>query len=210
MTENINKKMVGRITVFLMAFVVALSFVFIFSGSVEAKYGCKGTKKEKRACAQAVDKCLDKDKSDKKNTRCAKGVVGETGGTYVAATTTAVSPDDGKDTLLPNSQNSTGGCVVDGLKVPVCTKADAEGSDSTGANNPIMVWIGFFVNVLSVVIVAGAAVMMAVAGLQYMTARDKAESVKAAKDKMTSVILGLIAYFFLFAFVQWLVPGGIF
>lgn len=77
-------------------------------------------------------------------------------------------------------------------------------------NNPIVKWLQFFINVLSVVILAGSAVMVAVAGIQYTTSRDNPQAVQAAKQKMYNIVLGLGVYFFLYAFVQWLVPGGVF
>ena len=76
------------------------------------------------------------------------------------------------------------------------------------ANNPIMLWIQFFVNLLSVVIVVGSAVMIAFAGVQYTSSRDNAQGVQDAKKKIFNVVLGLLAYAFLYAFVQWLIPGG--
>jgi flagellar biosynthesis protein FlhB len=77
-------------------------------------------------------------------------------------------------------------------------------------NNPIVKWLQFFINVLSVVILAGSAVMVAVAGIQYTASRDNPQAVQAAKQKMYNIVLGLGIYFFLYAFVQWLVPGGVF
>ncbi len=77
-------------------------------------------------------------------------------------------------------------------------------------DNPIIKWIEFFINVLSVTILAGGSVMIAWAGIQYMSARDNAQAVQAAKQKIWNVIFGLIAYFFLYAFVQWIIPGGVF
>jgi hypothetical protein len=77
-------------------------------------------------------------------------------------------------------------------------------------DNPIIDWIEFFINLLTVVIISGAAVMIAVAGVQYTSARDNSQSVQAAKDKIFNVLLGLLAYMFLYGFVQWLIPGGVF
>jgi hypothetical protein len=64
--------------------------------------------------------------------------------------------------------------------------------------------------VLSVIILAGSAVMAAIAGIQYTTSRDNPQAVQAAKQKIYNIFLGLGVYFFLYAFVQWLIPGGVF
>jgi hypothetical protein len=94
-----------------------------------------------------------------------------------------------------------------GLTVPQSTNQPYKGDL---ANNPIIKWIEFFVNVLSVIIVAGSAVMIAIAGVQYTSSRDNPQAVQAAKQRIWNVAIGLISYFFLFAFMQWLIPGGIF
>jgi len=95
-----------------------------------------------------------------------------------------------------------------GLKPPDPTTSQVKDSDLK--NNPIIKWIEFFINVLSVTILAGGSVMIAWAGIQYMTARDNAQNVQAAKEKIWNVVFGLVAYFFLYAFIQWLIPGGVF
>jgi hypothetical protein len=101
-------------------------------------------------------------------------------------------------------------CTGGGLKIPTCSDIKTDGSTTNLEDNPIILWIQFFVNLLSVVIVAGAVLMIAVAGLQYTSARDNSQSVQKAKEKLFSVVLGLVAYFFLYGFVQWLIPGGVF
>lgn len=94
-----------------------------------------------------------------------------------------------------------------GLAPPPTTDTQYTGNIE---GNPIMKWIEFFVNVLSVVIVAGSAVMIAFAGVQYTAARDNPQQVQAAKQRMWNVGIGLVAYFFLYAFIQWIIPGGVF
>ncbi len=95
-----------------------------------------------------------------------------------------------------------------GLELPKPSTEVYQSGDLSG--NPIIQWIQFFMNVLTVVIIAGSAVMIAIAGLQYMSARDNAQGVQAAKQKITNVFIGLLSYFFLYGFMQWLIPGGVF
>jgi hypothetical protein len=103
---------------------------------------------------------------------------------------------------------TTQATYAQGLKPPSPTTGETTASDIK--DNPIVKWIEFFINVLSVTILAGASVMIAWAGIQYMSARDNAQAVQAAKEKIWNVIFGLLAYFFLYAFIQWLIPGGVF
>lgn len=106
------------------------------------------------------------------------------------------------------------GCTGGGLSIPQCgvtqDELKASGQAQGLNNNPIIVWINFFVNLLTVVIVAGSALMIAIAGIQYTTSRDNSQAVQSAKGKIWNVALGLLAYLFLYAFVQWLIPGGVF
>lgn len=95
-----------------------------------------------------------------------------------------------------------------GLKPPEATTEQVKTGNL--ADNPIMQWLEFFINVLSVTILAGGSVMIAWAGIQYMSARDNAQAVQDAKNKIWNVVYGLLAYFFLYAFIQWLIPGGVF
>jgi hypothetical protein len=82
--------------------------------------------------------------------------------------------------------------------------------ESCVKQNPILQWINFFINLFSVVIIIGSAIMIAVAGVQYTTSRDNPQAVQAAKQKIWNVLIGLLAFFFLYAFVQWIIPGGVF
>lgn len=48
------------------------------------------------------------------------------------------------------------------------------------------------------------------AALMYTSARDKADQVAKAKELMFNVVLGVVVYAGMFAFLQWIIPGGIF
>lgn len=47
-------------------------------------------------------------------------------------------------------------------------------------------------------------------GIQYIMAGDNPQAVGAAKERITNSLIALIAFGFSYAFVQWLVPGGVF
>lgn len=49
-----------------------------------------------------------------------------------------------------------------------------------------------------------------IAGIQYAAAQDNAQSVAAAKQRITNVVIGVLIYFVMFAALQWLIPGGLF
>jgi len=76
--------------------------------------------------------------------------------------------------------------------------------------NPIMVWLKLLINIFMGVIGVAAVLMVTVGGIQYITARDNAQAVASAKQRIINVVIGLVAFMFLYAFLQWLIPGGIF
>ena len=101
-----------------------------------------------------------------------------------------------------------------GLAIPSNTTEQYSCEGKTQAaclkDNPIVTWINFFVNLFAVIIFIGATAMLIFAGIEYTSAGDNAQKIQAAKQRITNVIIGLIAFFFLYAFMQWLIPGGVF
>jgi hypothetical protein len=66
------------------------------------------------------------------------------------------------------------------------------------------------INILSIGIGVIITIVIIFAGFQYMTARDNPQAVQGAKSKILNAIIALVAYIFLYAFLQWVVPGGVF
>lgn len=114
----------------------------------------------------------------------------------VVALLVPVTPVFAAGTSIPAPTTGEFNCTGD---LQACTK-----------KNPIVQWINFFVNTLAVIIFVGATAMLIFAGIQYITAADNAQKVQDSKKRITNVIVGLIAFFFLYAFMQWLIPGGVF
>jgi hypothetical protein len=54
-----------------------------------------------------------------------------------------------------------------------------------------------------------AVISVVVAGIQYSSSADDPATVTKAKQRIFNTVVGLIAYIFLFAFINYLVPGGI-
>jgi hypothetical protein len=121
---------------------------------------------------------------------------------------------------LPNSSvsaqgvSTNGECgVASGLSLPKsCPEYNCSGKSSQECltQNPITQWTVLFINVLGVIIIVGASAMLVYAGVEYIAAADNPDRVKKAKQKIINVIIGVIAFFFMYAFLQWLIPGGAF
>lgn len=48
------------------------------------------------------------------------------------------------------------------------------------------------------------------AGVLYITARDNAGQVSKAKTMIMNTVVGVVAYILMWAFLQWIIPGGVF
>ena len=109
-----------------------------------------------------------------------------------------------QSTELPDVTDEDRAAIVN------CDGQDAAGQQECLRENPIMQWIRVAVNFLS----AGAGVvitiMIIVGGIQYAAAGSNPQAVLAAKKKITSALIALVALAFIYSFLQWLVPGGIF
>ena len=108
----------------------------------------------------------------------------------------------------------SGGCTLTrGLTIPKPCEGvfDCTGVDSNTClkYNPMIQWIRFLVNVLSALIGVFAIIMVTLAGIQYSASADNPQGVQAAKKRIQNVLIGLVAYIFLYAFLQWLVLGGV-
>lgn len=76
--------------------------------------------------------------------------------------------------------------------------------------NPIVVIIQWVINFLSIGVGVVVVIMIIIGGIQYASAGGNPSGVSEGKKKITNAILALLAYIFLYAALQWLVPGGIF
>lgn len=68
--------------------------------------------------------------------------------------------------------------------------------------NPL---VAFLTAVAGIVIV----ISIIVGGVQYSSAGADPSKVSAAKQRIMSAVIALLCLIFLFAFIQWLVPGGL-
>lgn len=89
-------------------------------------------------------------------------------------------------------------------------KSGENDSCGTGDSNCIVKDILIFINVLSVGVGVVVVIMIIWGGIQYTASRANPQSVQAAKSRIINALFALVAYLFIYAFLQWIVPGGIF
>lgn len=115
----------------------------------------------------------------------------------LAADTTGKANDLG-EVNLPDEGTDCGGINI-GFDVN-CTDKD----------NPIYAYVGGISKFLAVGVGVVLVLAFVISGFQYITAQDNPQQVSGAKNHIFNAIVGLIAYIFMFAILQWLVPGGVF
>lgn len=76
--------------------------------------------------------------------------------------------------------------------------------------NPIIKDLQTIVNFLSVGVGVVVVAFIIIGGIQYIMAGDNPAAVQAAKKKIMNALFGLLAFIFTYAFLNWLIPGGVF
>ena len=66
------------------------------------------------------------------------------------------------------------------------------------------------INLLSVMFGLIAVISLIAAGIQYSSSAGDSQKVTQAKNRIANTLFAIVAYFFLYAFLQFLIPGGIF
>ncbi|HET9850411.1 MAG TPA: pilin [Candidatus Saccharimonadales bacterium] len=81
---------------------------------------------------------------------------------------------------------------------------------AVSANNPISKDINIIVDFLSAGVGIFVTAMIIVGGIQYSIAGDNSTQTANAKKRIANAVIALVVFMFIFAFLQWLIPGGIF
>lgn len=88
-------------------------------------------------------------------------------------------------------------------------EADCIGETLSSQNCAIIRHVANFIRVLSATAGVVITTMIAYAGVQYTMSRDNPEETSQARQRIRNSLIALIVYVFMFAFLQYVVPGGI-
>lgn len=88
-------------------------------------------------------------------------------------------------------------------------KGDCKADKIDKTNCGIIGYLVTLINVLSAVVGIVIVIMITVGGIQYSTARDNPQAVAAAKGRITNAVMALFFFLFTYAFLQYIVPGGV-
>lgn len=87
----------------------------------------------------------------------------------------------------------------------ICGAAEETSLEGSGMWR-ILVWI---INTLTVGVGVAAVGAIAFAGFLYATARDDTNQTKKAITMITNTAIGILVYIFMWAILQYLIPGGV-
>jgi len=76
--------------------------------------------------------------------------------------------------------------------------------------NPIYSYVTAIINFLSAGVGIVVVTMVAVGGVQYMMAGGNPQATQAAIKRISNALIALVIFIFLWAFLSWIVPGGMF
>lgn len=88
-------------------------------------------------------------------------------------------------------------------------KDDCQSTDVNKDNCGIVKYLVLFIRVLSGIVGITVAISIAVGGIQYSMAGGDPSAVANARKRIMNAIIALLAFIFTFAFLNWLVPGGV-
>lgn len=83
------------------------------------------------------------------------------------------------------------------------------GQSLNSGNCGIVKTLIVIINILSAMVGVVIVAMLIVGGIQYSSAGDDPKKITAAKSRISNAILAFVVFIFMFAFLNWVVPGGV-
>ncbi len=99
----------------------------------------------------------------------------------------------------------------DPTEVPISNiELDCESNNLNSGNCKIIEYLVTFINVLSALFGIVAVTMIVYAGIRYTMSQDNPQTASEAKERIRNVVIAVVAYIFTYAFLNYLIPGGLF
>jgi hypothetical protein len=131
---------------------------------------------------------------------------------YAADTTDDKAKDNICKTNKDGSQSNpdpSKPCIPDPNAVKSTPDEAAKKCTGNDCSGLISKYVNPFIRLLTGIVGIAVAISIVVGGIQYSSAGGDPGKVAKARQRITNSIVGLLAYLFMFAFLQWLIPGGV-
>jgi hypothetical protein len=99
--------------------------------------------------------------------------------------------------------------ITSGESQGKCKKGQVEVPNNSGSGGAIVAYLTYFLKLLNEAMGGLIVLVIVIAGIQYILSAGDPARVKAAKTRLTQAITALVLYMFMFAILNFLVPGGI-
>lgn len=103
---------------------------------------------------------------------------------------------------VPEGTTFTSGPIETDCEPP---EGEALSRANCGIINLLVIGINFLSAVAGIAIIAS----LMIAGFQYMTAQDDSGKIQKAKSRIIQTLVALTLFIFMYAFLNYLVPGGV-
>jgi len=134
-------------------------------------------------------------------------VVGVSGLAYADTSTTCTTGGAGETGCSFNSAS----CSTDNAHINNCT--DPAVSDNscndTSSCNLLTQYVQPFINFLSALVGVAVTISIVIGGIQYGSSAGDSAKVSAAKNRIRNSIIALLAFVFLYALLNFVIPGGL-
>ena len=111
------------------------------------------------------------------------------------------------DPKTPNASDLKESKCKQATEVNDCNADSVDGLNS--GNCGIIKYLNMFIDILSGLVVVIIIGVIIVGGIQYSASGGDAQAVAAAKKRISNALLALVVYSFTYAFLQWIIPGGL-
>lgn len=125
----------------------------------------------------------------------------------------ACQPNGDTPTCICRPEYQPGGNALTTTQYESCQACNVKGATAATClpKNPIVKEvINPIVNVLAGLVGVVCVAMIVVGGIQYSMARNNPQATAAARGKILNAVVAMIAFMFIWAFLQYLIPGGVF
>ena len=141
----------------------------------------------------------------KKGFLVALAMIGLMGGAVLSTENNVIAAEtqSTRESLNSNEDQGTGNSCG-GVNTSIIN-CDNDSSNGGGIFGILLI----ILNVLTFGIGIAGTLGIVIAGVMYLTARDNEAQVVKAKNMLLNVVIGLAAYALLWAFLQWIIPGGV-
>lgn len=112
--------------------------------------------------------------------------------------------------VSPETASASGSSSGSAVPLPGRDTIEADCREFSESGCRIIWWLMRFIDTLAALAAVVIVGMIIYAGIQYSMSADDPQKVSDSKNKIRNALIALFMFIFMYAFLQWIVPGGVF